>query len=122
MSEKKSIVDKVIARLQTIPSLNPNLPNCPTQAFKNPFREVAEDELPCFKVALMRGKTERINNAIEYGWTDQLIVAYIAQGNDNDLEDALYSACETMAAFLIKDENNSGDPDALHHLVSVLLS
>lgn len=122
MSIKKSIVDKVIERLQLIPDLNPRLPTCPIPAFKNPFREVSQDEIPCFKVALMRGKTDRINNAIEYRWTDQLIVAYIAMGNDgSDLEDHLYHACELMAATLIGDENNSSDPDALHHLVSDLV-
>lgn len=122
MSVKKAIVDKVIERLQTIEALNPRLPTCPTPAFKNPFREVTEEELPCFKVALLRGKTDRINNAIEYRWTDQLIVAYIAQGNDDGtLEDDLYEAAELMAALLIGDENNSADEDSLHHLVSDLV-
>jgi len=122
MSIKKTIVDKVIERLQLIPDLNPGLPTCATPAFKNPFREVSQDEVPCFKVALMRGKTDRISNSIEYRWTDQLIVAYIDQGNDDgDLEDRLYEACELMSATLIGDENNSGAADSMHHLVSDLV-
>lgn len=121
MSTKKAIVDKVLSVVQAIPELNPKLPNCPTPAFKNPFREVAEDEVPCFKVALMRGKSERINNSIEYAYTDQLVVAYIAQGNDSELEDHLYQASELMAEALINSENNSGDLNSLHHLVSDLV-
>lgn len=117
---KKLIVDKVIERLKTLPAINPNLPVCTINAYKNPFRPVESNELPCLKVALMRGKTSRFTNAIEYKWTDQLVVAYQAQGNDEDLEDGLYAAAEAIADFLIKDENDSGDADSLHHLISDL--
>lgn len=118
---KKEIVDKVIERLQTIPSLNPDLPGEALDAFKNPFREVSTDELPCFKVGFVSGNASRINNAIEYEHSDELIVAYIAQGNGDDLQDALYDAMEIILDFLIRDENNPADADSLHHLVSDLI-
>lgn len=120
MSQKKAIVDKIIERLTGLEAINPD-PNYPIDIFKNPFRPVEPDDLPCLKVAIMRGKTERITNSIEYAWTDQLIVAYQTKGNDNDLEDDLYKAAEAISDFLIKDENNSGDPDSLHHLISDLV-
>lgn len=113
----KDIINKVIARLTADTTVNPS---ANITFFKNPFREIAEDELPCIKVAMMRGDASRINNNIEYQHDDQLIVAYIAQGNDNALEDALYDKGEQIRDFLIKDENNSGDAAALHHLISDL--
>ncbi len=117
---KKTIVDKVIERLKTLPAINPDLPET-ICFFRNPFREISEEELPCVKVALLRGKSERINNAIEYENEDTLMVAYQAQGNeDSGLEDKLYDAQEAIKDFLIKDENDSGNPDALHHLLSDL--
>lgn len=116
---KKAIVNKVIARLLTLEAINPDLPDA-INIYKNPFREVSEDELPCVKVAIMSGESERINNAPEYQHTDQLIIAYMAQGNDDDLEDELYDAAEAIYDFLIKEENNSGDAATLHHLISDL--
>lgn len=120
-SVKKTVVNKIRDRILVFEkALDPSA-KCYPPVFKNPFREVDPDsEMPCYKVALIRGKTDRINNAIEYEWKDQLIVAYIAQGNEGDLEDDLYDKGEALAAFLICDENNSEDPDALHHLISDL--
>lgn len=101
--------------------MNPNLPAIKTPAFGNPFRELAEGEVPCFKVALMSGKAERVNNRIEYAHSDTLVVAYIFEANEDDLENALYAAGEEILDFLIKDENNSADADSIHHLVSDLI-
>lgn len=122
MSVKKAIVNKVKERIEFFEKARDPSATCLPPVFKNPFREVDPDaEIPCYKVALIRGKTERITNAIEYEWTDQLIIAYIAQGNEGDLEDELYDRGEELAAFLIGDENNSENPNALHHLVSDLV-
>lgn len=121
MSVKKALINKVKERILKFETqLDPNA-KCYPKIFKNPFREVdPETELPCYKVAIVRGKADRINNSIEYEWKDQLIIAYVGQGNEDDLEDGLYDKAEALAAFIIGDENNSGDPDALHHLVSDL--
>lgn len=119
MSIKKDIINKVIERLKTLESIKPTN-GCELFFFKNPYRPNAPEEFPCVKVAFARGATERINNAIEYEWTDQLVVAYQAQGNDNDLEDLLYDSADAIADFLIDDENDSGNPEALHHLISDL--
>lgn len=108
-SIKKSIVDKIISRIPAGTGLTPE------ESFKNPFREISEDELPCLKVALMRGRSEEIDTRIRYRHNDSLIVAWVDQGNGDELVDRLYEAGEKIADFLINDANNSGEPEALYH-------
>lgn len=122
--ERVEIIDKVIERLKKLPAINPDIENGgdPISSFKNPFREVPPDQLPAFKVGLLRGKSARISNKIEYEHTDQLVVVYQKQGNvDSGLEDDLLAAMEAIADFLILDENDSGDPEALNSVVSDLV-
>lgn len=122
-SNKKLIIDKVIQRLLTIEAINPMSDGCELPVFKNPFREVDEkEEVPCLKVALMRGDMQEYNNAIEFKRTDTLVIAYTDRGNDgnydeeNNLEDRLYEIEETIFDFIVKDHNNPSDPDSLYNL------
>lgn len=121
MSAKKIIVNKVIERLKTLTAIQPASGCGELTFFKNPYRPAdPETELPCVKVAFMRGASERINNAIEYEHTDQLLIAYQAQGNDSDLEDTLYDAADAIEDFLINDENDSSADNTLWNVIDDL--
>lgn len=114
MSKKNDIVDNVIARLPAGTGLTPETTH------KNPFREVAESELPALKVALMRGRSDEINTQIEYERLDTLVVAWIDQGNDDALIERLYDAEEKISNFLINDANNNEITGNLRQLVDDL--
>lgn len=119
-SKAKEIVDKVIERLKTDSVLNPSLPETIT-FYKNPFREQESDDLPACAVTLRQGNSIRYNNQMEYSNTDELMVVYMAQGNDDTLEDNLYEAKEAIKDFLIKDQNNAEIDDSLHHIINDLV-
>lgn len=119
-SLKQLIVEKVQERLNTLEIIHPNFPET-VPTFTNPFREVESNELPALKVAIMGGSANRRNNNIEYKNNDMLYIVYQVQGNDDaDLQFTLYTAQEEITNFMILDDNDSGDPDSIHHLINDL--
>ena len=119
MTKKTDIVNKIAERLQTLTALNPNDPN-PITIVKNPFREIEQSELPCFKIGFMEGDAEEFNNKIEYKREDRLVIAYITEANDDDLDAALYQAEELISDFMIKDHNDSDTDGSLYSQFDVL--
>lgn len=100
MSKRQDIVDKVVQKLQTA-----NVTDA-THFFKNPFREISPDELPAIKVAIMRETPTFENTGMEYSREADLVIAYVAEGNDK-LADNLYTAAESIENFIINDENTT---------------
>lgn len=119
MPKKTDIVNKIAERLQTLTALNPNAPAA-INIIKNPFREIDPDELPCFKIGFMEGDAEEFNNKIEYKREDRLVIAYIAEGNNDDLDTTLYTAEELISDFMIKDHNDSETVGSLYSQFDVL--
>jgi hypothetical protein len=110
-SARRAIVDRIIQLLDD---------NDVTDAahyFKNPFREIDPEELPAIKVAIMRGTSQRENSQPEYSHADELVVAYIAQEND-DLADMLNYYAERIEDFLIQKEAAGALSDVLNDLTS----
>lgn len=84
--------------------------------FDNPFREVAEEELPCIKAAIMRGDSTRETTKIEYSHKPELVVVYCAQNNDK-LAAVLNYYGERISRFLINYENTENVKLGLDDLV-----
>lgn len=113
MPKKTDIVNKIAERLQTITAINPNAPADIT-IVKNPFREISQEELPCIKIGFMEGNAEYFNNKIEYKREDRLVIAYIGEANDDDLDNLLYQAEELIVDFMVKDHNDSETDGSLY--------
>lgn len=108
-SKNQDIVQKIIDILTD---------NAVTDAqhfFDNPWREVAEEELPCLKVALVRGDSARETTKIEYSHKPELVVAYCAQGNEK-LSAVLNYYGERISRFLINYENTQHEKLGLDDL------
>lgn len=76
--------------------------------FDNPFREIAEDELPAIKVGILRGDSTRENTRIEYSHKPEIVVVYVVQGNDK-LSAVLNYMGERISRFLINYENTENE-------------
>lgn len=100
VSRKRTIIDTIVERLKKAKVTDAQ------HFFKNPFREIAEDELPCVKIGILGDDAEWYNNRPEYKRSAQLVIVYSDQGND-ELADKLQYMGERIENFMIDDDNTT---------------
>lgn len=98
-SHRKRIVDSIAAMLKADKVTDA------THIFKNPFREIAQEELPCIKIGLLTEQDDIYNNQIEYKRNAELVVVYCSQNNGDALADDLYYFAERLEKYLINADN-----------------
>jgi len=114
---RSELVDAIIENLG-----NPDRCNWQVKPtfLKNPFREIHANELPAVSVTIIQGSAERMTTDIEYGFVEKLQVAYVAQGNNDDLINDIYLGMETIEECLINSENDSFSENSLWYKVDDL--